>query len=486
MKAARILLTVILYAVCLAQAAQEPQELFIPDGKEVSLGHSTYLYYAGDDAYTAPAVMVTAGDGTSSIYAMTRDNIGSVIQYENNNYSYYRNSFSPWGVRMHSGGSNDFYRPGEEPGFGPFYRTYTGHEDLWMFGLLNANARLYSPYLGRFVSPDPLLTEDGSPLDFNPYVYARNNPYRYIDRNGEFWWLAPILIGAAVNAATYSISAAITGNWDVGSFFKSMGMGAITGALGIGTSLLSTQLGQFGQSFTYGLLSNMSNNAITNAIFGEKMSFADIPGIFAGAAFSSVLPTFSPTGTNAFKNVISELGFNTLRGAIIGSASGSVNALVHDDFSLVWKGAVGGGISGFSRTLLDIAIFGAAYQPLDENGQSISYGADGIYRKGGLADLFPGAGITLGRTVYTDDSKARNAINEMGVHANRFHENMHLQQIKQMGLAKFYGKIGQEYGKYGFHRSYEESGSLEWDADEYGYRMTGINLHNYHGKKLKK
>ena len=58
MKAARILLTVILYAVCLVQAAQEPQELFIPDRKEVSLGHSTYLYYAGDDAYTAPAVMV--------------------------------------------------------------------------------------------------------------------------------------------------------------------------------------------------------------------------------------------------------------------------------------------------------------------------------------------------------------------------------------------------------------------------------------------
>ena len=41
--------------------------------------------------------MVTAEDGTSSIYAMTRDNIGSVIQYENNNYSYYRNSFSPLG-----------------------------------------------------------------------------------------------------------------------------------------------------------------------------------------------------------------------------------------------------------------------------------------------------------------------------------------------------------------------------------------------------
>ena len=429
-----------------------------------TLGHCTHLYYVGGDAYTASAVMVLDETGNYDIYQIIRDNLGSVLMYEDSTGIRYRYTYSPWGVRTHSGGSNDFYRPGEEPGFGPFYRTYTGHEDLWMFGLLNANARLYSPYLGRFVSPDPLLTEDGSPLDFNPYVYARNNPYRYIDRNGEFWWLAPILIGAAVNAATYSISAAITGNWDVGSFFKSMGIGAITSALGIGTSLLSTQLGQFGQSFTYGLLSNMSNNAITNAIFGEKMSFADIPGIFAGAVISSVLPTFSPTGTNVFKNVISELGFNTLRGSIIGSASGSVNALVHDDFSLVWKGAVGGGISGFSRTLLDIAIFGAAYQPLDENDQPISYGTNGLYRKGGLAGYVmnkmnrEGNGITLGRQSFTvENSKSLNS-----VISTRFHENFHLQQIKRMGLAKFYGEIVRQYLKYGFGK-----GPLEDDAYKY-------------------
>ena len=114
--------------------------------------------------------------------------------------------------------------------------------------------------------------------------------------------------------------------------------------------------------------------------------------------------------------------------------------------------------------------------------ETISYGTDGLYRKGGLADLFSGAGITLGRNVYTDDSKARNTINEMGAHANRFHENMHLQQIKQMGLAKFYGKFGQEYAKFGFKRTYKKHGTLEWNADEYGYRMTGINLHCYHGK----
>ena len=106
--------------------------------------------------------------------------------------------------------------------FGPFYRTYTGHEDLWMFGLLNANARLYSPYLGRFVSPDPLLNEDGGLLDFNPYAYARNTPYRYIDRKGEFGWL----VAAAVFAGGINVMANFNNVNSVGDFFIYFGAGA--------------------------------------------------------------------------------------------------------------------------------------------------------------------------------------------------------------------------------------------------------------------
>ena len=88
-----------------------------------------------------------------------------------------------------------------------------------MFGLLNANARLYSPYLGRFISPDPLLNSEGGPLDYNPYIYARNNPYKYIDRNGEFWWLvAPAILGGFTSAFT---------NFDcinsIGDFFANYG-----------------------------------------------------------------------------------------------------------------------------------------------------------------------------------------------------------------------------------------------------------------------
>ena len=413
------------------------------------------------------------------VYQITRDNLGSAIQYASKNGVRYRYSYSPWGVRTHQvGGNTVFYQPSDDSPFGPFYRTYTGHEDLWMFGLLNANARLYSPYLGRFISPDPLLNSEGGPLDYNPYIYARNNPYRYIDRNGEFFWLVAIGAAALVGGATYSISAAITGNWNVGDFFKSMGMSAFSAGLSIG---LGGLLGPIvGNQFAYGLLSSTSNYFITSAVFGEKISFADIPSIVVGAVVNSSLPTYSPSGANPIVNGFSEIAFNTVRGAITGFASGTVNAMMHDDPSLVWKGIAGGAISGFTKSTIQNAVFGAPYKP--ERVYSSEANIDIVYRKGGLAQYFPGAGIALGRYVYTDDELARRKGAESLMQANRYHETEHIQQINRMGWANFYGRTIYEYLRFGFKGAYHNDTTLEWQADEYGYRNTGENLHNWHGK----
>ena len=338
-----------------------------------------------------------------------------------------------------------------------------------MFGLLNANARLYSPYLGRFVSPDPLLNSEGGALDYNPYIYARNNPYKYIDRNGEFFWLAAIGATALAGGVTYSISAAITGNWNVGDFFKSMGMSAFSAGLSVGLGGLLMPV--IGNQLAYGLLSSTSNYFITNAVFGERISFADIPGIVVGAAVNSSLPTYSPSGKNPFVNALSEIAFNAVRGTITGFASGTVNAMIHDDPSLVWKGAAGGAISGFARTAIHNTIFGAQYQPLNDKNEPVSYGAKGVYRKGGIAGMLGiGYGLTLGKHVYTYEKK----LEPDKITTLRFHENYHVQQINDMGLAKFYGTLFIEYMKYGFYGSYERKGSLEYNATEHAYKKTGI------------
>jgi RHS repeat-associated protein len=53
------------------------------------------------------------------------------------------------------------------------------------FGLIDYNARYYSPVLGRFASADTLIPSSSNPLDFDRYSYVRNNPLRYIDPSGH-------------------------------------------------------------------------------------------------------------------------------------------------------------------------------------------------------------------------------------------------------------------------------------------------------------
>jgi RHS repeat-associated protein len=77
-------------------------------------------------------------------------------------------------------------------------RGYTGHEHLPMFGLINMNARLYDPVLGRFLSPDPYVQAPDLSQNFNRYAYCLNNPLLYTDPNGEFVWFIPVAIGALI------------------------------------------------------------------------------------------------------------------------------------------------------------------------------------------------------------------------------------------------------------------------------------------------
>ncbi len=70
---------------------------------------------------------------------------------------------------------------------------YGGHEYLKPFGLINMNARLYDPALGRFLSPDPYVQAPDYSQNFNRYSYCLNNPLKYSDPNGENWLLLYLL-----------------------------------------------------------------------------------------------------------------------------------------------------------------------------------------------------------------------------------------------------------------------------------------------------
>ncbi len=72
------------------------------------------------------------------------------------------------------------YMAGNEPTL-RFGRGYTGHEHLNQFGLINMNARLYDPVLGRFIAPDALVASPFESNGYNRFMYCNNNPLMYTD-----------------------------------------------------------------------------------------------------------------------------------------------------------------------------------------------------------------------------------------------------------------------------------------------------------------
>lgn len=75
-------------------------------------------------------------------------------------------------------------------------RRFVGKEKDEETGFYYFGARYMMPEVGRFISPDPVGAVDPwtsktnyemltNPQRLNPYVYGLNNPYRYIDPDGE-------------------------------------------------------------------------------------------------------------------------------------------------------------------------------------------------------------------------------------------------------------------------------------------------------------
>ncbi|MCB1701196.1 MAG: hypothetical protein KDI14_10195 [Halioglobus sp.] len=53
-----------------------------------------------------------------------------------------------------------------------------------MNAFIHMNGRIYSPKLGRMLSPDPVTQAPENGQNYNRYTYAYNNPLRYSDPSG--------------------------------------------------------------------------------------------------------------------------------------------------------------------------------------------------------------------------------------------------------------------------------------------------------------
>jgi len=138
-----------------------------------------YVYLPG--TYT-PFLQIEKATGVRTY--LHQDRLGSVIA-----------TASATGVK----GSVNTYDPyGNMSGSAPTAFGYTGYYYYPELGLYDAHARIYSPFLGRFLQTDPI----GYKQSLNLYQYAGGSPNLYTDPSGKFFeeFLAAFILNVALDA----------------------------------------------------------------------------------------------------------------------------------------------------------------------------------------------------------------------------------------------------------------------------------------------
>jgi RHS repeat-associated protein len=148
--------------------------------RRTSTTHLSHIMYV-PGARGAVVAQVTQNEGEEepTIEYLHDDPIGSPAVITSSSVGNTQLGFEPFGQRAHGTGPTP---PGAVPpeltiGFG-------GHEQEEELGLINMGGRIYDPKQARFLTADPLLRWPLHSQSYNPYSYAMNSPFRFVDPTG--------------------------------------------------------------------------------------------------------------------------------------------------------------------------------------------------------------------------------------------------------------------------------------------------------------
>ena len=137
-----------------------------------SYAENAYYIY-GDNGIVAMRIY---SSGSSKMYYIHPDHLGSYCVITDKDKKVAQsNRFDPWGNNV--GTVN----------FSITKRGFTGHEHYPQFKIINMNARLYDPMIGRFFSPDNFVQIPEFTQAYNRYSYCLNNPLKYVDPSGNLY-----------------------------------------------------------------------------------------------------------------------------------------------------------------------------------------------------------------------------------------------------------------------------------------------------------
>ena len=139
--------------------------------REISNGQTTdYTYIESPNGLIAA---VKRAGNKQDVMLLATDHLGSIVAVWNTSGTLLEeHRYTAWGQRTSSTASPRLRR------------GFTGHEHLAQFGIIDMQARLYDPHLGRFLAPDPYVQAPENPMNYNRYAYCFNNPLKYTDPTG--------------------------------------------------------------------------------------------------------------------------------------------------------------------------------------------------------------------------------------------------------------------------------------------------------------
>jgi RHS repeat-associated protein len=180
-----------------ASSAGSVTHTYIDDLFEFEDGYSggpadTYINYVRVSGRLIATVSHNVPSGTlRELLYYHWDHLGSVDAVTKADASVKQwQSYDPWGRRRNSSSwvavtpyffaSRPFQDSGVTPGFG-------GHQALDHLELVHMGGRVYDPFMGRFMTPDPVVQFAASGQGWNAYAYVGNNPLSAMDPSGYSW-----------------------------------------------------------------------------------------------------------------------------------------------------------------------------------------------------------------------------------------------------------------------------------------------------------
>ena len=224
-------------------------------------------------------------------------------------------------------------------------------------GLVHFEARNYDPIAGRWLAVDPQGQFSSS------YVGMGNNPIMYVDPDGEFVFSALLpgvgvfidaaLWGAVIGGAGYTTSIGFSdggfSNWDSGQFWKSVGIGAVSG---VATASIGQAFGPVGSGGIAGEIGRAYTHGFVQGTISEFTGGDFMTGFASGGLGSLGGSAFMMYGGKLANSTAGLYGFSGLAGGAGSAATGG-------NF---WEGAAMGVMNAglnHARSMVDQA--GARY-----------------------------------------------------------------------------------------------------------------------------